>query len=185
MLICCAYMSSSDFTKHFTVFTHTHTHTQGYMPKMKGAKAHTLGADGCNVCIHSGVAIVALQCYIFEAHLFWLYWAYLEVWCNPCWKCTPKQSYVVSEALMLAMRVLFCSHLSELSAQLSKAFMLAMRVLFCSRLSEVLAHVSHALLSPYTNPLTLFHLHHHFLNWHCGIYSPRYENVAYPSLTLP
>ena len=52
----------------------------------------------------------------------------------------------VSEALMLAMRVLFCSSLSKVCSYVSEALILAMRVLLLSCLLNVSSRDSKALL---------------------------------------
>ena len=64
------------------------------------------------------------------------------------WQCGTKIMTCgnVSEALMLAMRVLFCSSLSKVCSCVSEALMLAMRVLLLSCLLNVSSKDSKALL---------------------------------------
>ena len=64
------------------------------------------------------------------------------------WQCGTKIMTCgnVSEALMLAMRVLFCSSLSKVCSCVSEALMFAMRVLLLSCLLNVSSRDSKALL---------------------------------------
>ena len=64
------------------------------------------------------------------------------------WQCGTKIMICgnVSEALMLAMRVLFCSSLSKVCSCVSEALMLAMRVLLLSCLLNVSSRDSKPLL---------------------------------------